>query len=81
MRPVDKVAQRVQKHLKQANKQAVNREAGGGVRDMFTSQLDKHLQSIKDAEKSGGEHAPLSRHDNRSRHGSGKRRGHTPGHH
>ena len=80
MAPVIQVRHRTASHAnKQANKQAVNREAGGGVRDMFTSQLDKHLQSIKDAEKPGGEHAPLSRHDNRSRHGSGKRRGHTPG--
>ena len=80
MRPVDKVALKVQKYLKQANKQASNREAGGGVRDMFSSQLEKHLQSVKLAGQPG-DLAPSSRLDNRSRGGSGRRRGHTPGHH
>ena len=35
MRPVDKVALKVQKYLKQANKQASNREAGGGARHVL----------------------------------------------
>ena len=80
MRPVDKVALKVQKYLKQANKQASNREAGGGVRVMFSLQLANHLQSAKLAGQPG-HLAPSSRLDNRSRGGSGRRRGHTPGHH
>ena len=83
MRPVDKVALKVQKYLKQANKQASNREAGGGGRDMFSSQLEKHRLASQGVKLAGqpGDLAPSSRLDNRSRGGSGRRRGHTPGHH
>ena len=46
------------------------------MRDMFSSQLEKHLQSMKLAGQPGvGELIPSSRLDNRSRGGSGKRRG------
>ena len=47
------------------------------MRDMFSSQLEKHLQSMKLAGQpgAGGELIPSSRLDNRSRGGSGKRRG------
>ena len=53
------------------------------MRDMFSSQLEKHRLASQGVKLAGqpGDLAPSSRLDNRSRGGSGRRRGHTPGHH